>query len=69
MSHKFDVMAACYQPVKAHRLTEKEVKSGGQRHLPGIPSYRLNGAPAYLWCERTGKKHEGFSPRIASSQR
>lgn len=54
MRYRFDSMFGCYQPVKAHRLSEDEAKSAAQGKLPDIPSQLLNGAPACPWCERPG---------------
>ncbi len=52
--YKFDSMVGCYQPVKAHRLSEEDAKTASQGKLPDIPSQLLNGATACPWCERTG---------------
>ncbi len=54
MRYRFDPMAGCYQPAKAHRLSDEEAQAAGQGHLPDIPSQLLNGAPACPWCERPG---------------
>lgn len=54
MRYRFDPMVGCYQPVKAHRLSEEDAQAASQGHLPDIPSQLLNGAPACPWCERPG---------------
>jgi hypothetical protein len=54
MRYRFDNTFGCYQPFKAHRLSDDEAWSSSQGHLPDIPSQLLNGAPACPWCERLG---------------
>jgi uncharacterized protein YegL len=54
MRYRFDPMVGCYQPVKAHRLSEEDAKTASQGSLPDIPSQFLNGASPCPWCERPG---------------
>lgn len=54
MRYRFDPMFGCYQPARAHRLSEEDAQSASQGYLPDIPSQLLNGAPACPWCERPG---------------
>lgn len=54
MRYRFDSMVGCYQPVKAHRLSEEDAQAASKGHLPDIPSQLLNGAPACPWCENPG---------------
>jgi uncharacterized protein YegL len=54
MRYRFDNTFGCYQPVKAHRLSEDEARSSSQGKMPDIPSQLLNGAPACPWCEKPG---------------
>lgn len=54
LRYRFDNMVGCYQPVKAHRLSEEEAKAASQGRLADIPSQLLNGASACPWCERPG---------------
>jgi uncharacterized protein YegL len=54
MRYRFDSMVGCYQPAKAHRLSEENAQAASPGHLPDIPSQLLNGAPACPWCERHG---------------
>lgn len=54
MRYRFDNTFGCYQPIKAHRLSEDESRSSSQGKMPDIPSQLLNGAPACPWCEKPG---------------
>jgi hypothetical protein len=53
MRYRFDPMVGCYQPTKAHRLSEEDAKAA-QGKPSDIRSDLLNGAPACPWCERQG---------------
>lgn len=54
MRYRFDPMLGCYQPVKAHRLSEDEANATASGKLPDIRSELLNGAPVCPWCEHPG---------------
>lgn len=54
MRYRFDPMLGCYQPLKAHRLSEDEAQATTQGRMPDIRSELLNGAAACPWCERPG---------------
>ncbi len=67
MRYRFDAMFGCYQPVKAHRLSEEEVKAAGAAKPDDIRSELLNGAPACPWCERPGASSCGACGTIFCS--
>ncbi|MCB1225403.1 MAG: VWA domain-containing protein [Verrucomicrobiales bacterium] len=54
MRYRFDPVFSCYQPVKAHRLSEEDAHATATGSLPDIRSDLLNGASACPWCERPG---------------
>lgn len=54
MRYRFDAMVGCYQPAKAHRLSEDDAKAAASGKLPDIRSELLNGAPACPWCDNSG---------------